>query len=73
MYPNGYTALKDISFGVDNAEIFGLLGPNGAGKSTCFNILSRLITKTKGSISLLYNNNNNDNHTNIYQSLGVSP
>jgi len=53
VYPNGHVALKSISFGVDKAEVFGLLGPNGAGKSTCFNILSRVITKTKGSISIL--------------------
>ena len=31
-YKNGFKAIKDLSFGIKNKEIFGLLGPNGAGK-----------------------------------------
>jgi ABC-2 type transport system ATP-binding protein len=31
-YPGGVQALRGISFGVADGEIFGLLGPNGAGK-----------------------------------------
>ena len=51
-YPNGFQALRDVSFGVERGQIFGLLGPNGAGKSTTFNILTALIPKSSGSAQL---------------------
>ena len=41
-----FTAVKDISFTVDEGEIFGLLGPNGAGKSTTLEIIETLRQKT---------------------------
>ena len=41
-------ALKDLSFDVGAAEIFGLLGPNGSGKTTLFRILSTLMVPTGG-------------------------
>ena len=36
-------ALKDISFEVKPAELFGLIGPDGAGKTTLFRILTTLL------------------------------
>ena len=45
-----FTAVKDISFSVDEGEIFGLLGPNGAGKSTTLEIIETLRQKTSGKI-----------------------
>ncbi|MFX1536331.1 MAG: ATP-binding cassette domain-containing protein, partial [Promethearchaeota archaeon] len=39
---NGFTALHDISFYVDEGDIFAYLGPNGAGKTTTVNILATL-------------------------------
>lgn len=41
-------ALKDISFSVNEGEIFGLIGPDGAGKSTLFRILCTLLLPDSG-------------------------
>lgn len=46
-------ALKDISFEVDQGEIFGLIGPDGAGKTTLFRILTTLILANAGEAQLL--------------------
>lgn len=45
-----FEAVKDISFDVQEGEIFGLLGPNGAGKSTTLEIIETLRKKTSGEI-----------------------
>src|SRR4051794_9187607 len=44
-----FTAVKGISFAVDEGEIFGLLGPNGAGKSTLIRMLTTLLPPSGGS------------------------
>ena len=41
-----FTAVKGISFTVDEGEIFGLLGPNGAGKSTLIRMMVTLLPPT---------------------------
>ncbi len=45
-------ALKDLSFKVDEGELFGFIGPDGAGKSTFFRILISLLLPDSGSIRL---------------------
>ncbi|KPK67419.1 hypothetical protein AMJ71_09140 [candidate division TA06 bacterium SM1_40] len=45
-------AVDDISFDVEEGEIFGLLGPNGAGKSTTVSILSGILTPSRGKVVL---------------------
>ena len=46
------TALKDISFHVDKAEIFGIIGPDGAGKTSLFRILVSLLLPDKGIVEM---------------------
>jgi len=43
------TALQDISFQVEQGELFGLIGPDGAGKTTLFRILTTLMIADSGS------------------------
>ena len=44
-----FTAVKGISFQVEDGEIFGLLGPNGAGKSTLIRMMTTLLPPTCGT------------------------
>ncbi|MDD5370557.1 MAG: ATP-binding cassette domain-containing protein [Anaerolineaceae bacterium] len=43
-----FTAVKGISFAVEEGEIFSLLGPNGAGKTTTISVISTLYAPTSG-------------------------
>ena len=52
IYGNDVHALKGIDLNVERGDFFALLGPNGAGKSTTIGIISSLITKNEGSISI---------------------
>jgi ABC-type multidrug transport system ATPase subunit len=45
-------ALIDISFEVEQGEIFGIIGPDGAGKTTLFRILTTLLLADKGSAAV---------------------
>ena len=45
-----FTAVDNISFEVNQGEVFGLLGPNGAGKTTTLEIIETLKTQTSGLV-----------------------
>ncbi|MDZ7761557.1 MAG: ABC transporter ATP-binding protein [Desulfovermiculus sp.] len=45
-------AVADITFGVEQGELFGFLGPNGAGKTTTINMLTGLARPDSGSMSI---------------------
>ncbi|MHB8904857.1 MAG: ABC transporter ATP-binding protein [Melioribacteraceae bacterium] len=47
------TAVDDVSFSVEEGEIFGLIGPDGSGKTTIFRVLTTLLLADKGSASVL--------------------
>jgi len=51
-YKNGFVALDGIDIHVDQGDFFALLGPNGAGKSTAIGIITSLISKTAGKVSI---------------------
>lgn len=48
-----FTAVDEISFHINQGEIFGFLGPNGAGKTTTINMLTGLVRITGGRVKLL--------------------
>ena len=46
---NSFVAVDNLSFVIEEGEVFGLLGPNGAGKTTTIRMLAGLISPSKGS------------------------
>ena len=63
-------AVDDVSFAVQEGEIFGILGPNGAGKTTTVECVEGLRTVDKGEISVLGLNPWRD-RAELTQQLGV--
>lgn len=47
------TALDEISFSVEQGELFGIIGPDGAGKSTLYKILATLLLPDKGRAEIM--------------------
>lgn len=72
IYANGFEALKGIDLHVERGDFFALLGPNGAGKSTTIGILTSLVSKTAGTVSIMGHNIDED-FPSAKQCLGVVP
>jgi branched-chain amino acid transport system ATP-binding protein len=47
----GFTAVDRVNLRVQRGHIHALIGPNGAGKTTCFNLLTKFLAPTRGSIT----------------------
>ena len=67
-----FTAVKGISFAVEEGEIFGLLGPNGAGKSTLIRMMVTLLQPTSGT-ALINGFDVVKQSDGVRQSIGVIP
>jgi ABC-2 type transport system ATP-binding protein len=67
------TAFEDVSFAVEQGEVFGFLGPNGAGKTTTVRTLGTLIAPTSGSASVAGIPLTSDNGPLIRQRIAIMP
>ena len=46
----GFVAVSDVSLRVEEGAVHALIGPNGAGKTTCFNLLTKFLAPSRGTI-----------------------
>ena len=46
----GFVAVRDVSLRIRKGSIHALIGPNGAGKTTCFNLLTKFLSPSSGTI-----------------------
>lgn len=51
-YPNGFTALKNISLQIEQGEFVAIIGLSGAGKSTILRCINRMHDITKGELTV---------------------
>lgn len=65
-------ALTDISFTINESEIFGFIGPDGAGKTTLFRIITTLLLPDKGTMSVL-GLNSVKNYKELRKNIGYMP
>ncbi|MBR4112657.1 MAG: ATP-binding cassette domain-containing protein [Ruminiclostridium sp.] len=66
------TAVKDVSFTINDGEIISLLGMNGAGKTTVIKMLSCLTKPTSGE-AFIYGKSILTDPTGVKQLIGISP
>ncbi len=48
----GLTAIRGLSFTVEQGEVFAIIGPNGAGKTSVFNVITRVFEPSAGRVTL---------------------
>ncbi|MED5387313.1 MAG: ABC transporter ATP-binding protein [Pseudomonadota bacterium] len=71
-YANGVQALKGIDLEVEQGDFFALLGPNGAGKSTTIGVISSLVNKSDGDVSV-FGHSLDTQRAQAKQKIGVVP
>jgi len=71
-YDDGTQALKGIDLNVEAGQIFALLGPNGAGKSTLIGIVSSLVNKSSGTVTVFGKDLDNDRQA-VKSMIGLVP
>ena len=71
-YGNGFQALHGIDLDVAEGDFFALLGPNGAGKSTTIGVLSTLVNKSGGTVSVFGHDLDREPYA-LKRCLGVVP
>jgi len=64
-----FTAVKNISFSINEGSVFGLIGPNGAGKTTTIRMIMDIIIPDSGHISIL----GNSKHESTNDQIGYLP
>ncbi len=64
------TAVEDLSFTVNEGDVYGFLGQNGAGKSTTIRMLLTLVRPTKGDIKI-FGKDLSSNRTSILKEVGA--
>jgi ABC-2 type transport system ATP-binding protein len=72
IYKKSVKAVDDISFSVEEGELFGFLGPNGAGKTTTIKMLTTLATITSGKATVA-GFDVGKNPADVRKSIGVVP
>ena len=72
VYAPSTIALQDVSFTIAEGSFFALLGPNGAGKSTTIGIITSLVTRTAGTVSVFGHDLDRD-RTQVKEMIGVVP
>ncbi|MDH5275320.1 MAG: ABC transporter ATP-binding protein [Gammaproteobacteria bacterium] len=72
VYANGVRALDAIDLAVETGDFFALLGPNGAGKTSLIGIVTSLVTKTSGRVSVFGKDLDRDVNA-VKNAIGVVP
>ena len=71
-YAGDVLALKNVSLNVEQGDFFALLGPNGAGKSTLIGIISSLVNKSSGQVSVFGHDLDREPHA-VRANIGLVP
>ena len=69
-FNNGFKVLDDISFNIEQGDIFGFLGPNGSGKTTTIRIILGLIKANCGEV-IVNGINIKDDKNKVLQQIGA--